>query len=282
MSVAAAPRTATVRPPQPPNWTGTMRALVRRGLRDSRRSTVTWSLSLGAYGGFMAAVYPSIQHSLDQVLKSYPAALKQAFDVTSMSTVEGYIQTEMFSLIVPLALGYFVIHAITGPTVGAEARGELDTLLSLPVSRRALMAGTCVVAALTAAIVMVSTGVMTFVIGRIAGTQISAGLVAAGVCGVLPLALLAGGIAAVAAGAMHSGRGASGLAIGLLVAMYAIDLVGKLAHSLAAIRWASAFQYYGSPMRDGIDPLSFIGMTAVAIALMVAAALLLERRDILH
>ncbi|HET9094559.1 MAG TPA: ABC transporter permease subunit [Solirubrobacteraceae bacterium] len=277
-----APPVMALRPPRAPSWAGSMRALVRRGLRDSRRSTLTWGLTLGAYGGFMAAVYPSIQPSLDQLLKHYPAALKQAFDVTSMRTVEGYIQAEMFSLIVPLALGYFVIHAITGPTVGAEERGELDTVLSLPLSRRVLMASTCVVAALTATTVMVTTGVMTFAVGRLAGTHISAGLVAAGVGGVLPLALLGGGIAAVAAGAMHRGRGASGLALGLLVAMYLIDLVGKLAHHLEVIRWASAFRYYGSPMRDGIDPLSLIGLSAVAAALMIAGALLLERRDVLR
>lgn len=33
----------------------------------------------------------------------------------------------MFSLIAPLALGYLVIRTITGPTIGAEERGYLDT-----------------------------------------------------------------------------------------------------------------------------------------------------------
>ncbi len=284
MSVAAPPRprdASRVAPPLP-SWSASLMALVRRGLRDRRRSTLIWGLSLGTYGGFMAAVYPSIQGSLDQMLANYPSALKQAFDVTSMHTVEGYIQTEMFSLIVPLALGYFVIHAITGPTVDAEDRGHLDTTLSLPISRTVLMASACVVAAMTAAAVMAVTGLITFTVGRIAGTGISPGLVTAGVLGVLPLALLAGGVAAVAAGALHRGRAAAGIALGTLIAMYAFDLAGKLAHSLDALRWLSAFKYYGSPMRDGIDPLSFAGMTVAAALLMAAGTLLLERRDVLH
>lgn len=257
-------------------------AFVRRGLRDRRRTTLIWGLALGTYGGFMAAVYPSIQGSLDQLLKHYPSALKQAFDVTSMRTVEGYIQTEMFSLIVPLVIGYFVIRAITAPTAGAEERGQLDAILSLPVSRSVLMAGACLVAALSACAVMLLTGAMTFIVGRLAGTHISLGLVTAGVLGVLPLGLLGGGIAAVAAGAMRGGRGASGIALGALLAMYALDLVGKLAHSLDWFRWASAFKYYGSPMRDGIDPLSFAGMTVLAAVLMLVGARLFERRDLIH
>lgn len=75
------------------------------------------------------------------MVKKLPAALKQAFDVPSMNTVERYIQAEMFSLIVPPAIGYFTIRAITGPTVGAEERGHLDTILSLPISRSVLIAG---------------------------------------------------------------------------------------------------------------------------------------------
>jgi len=276
------PRAADLVSRSAPAWPESLRAVVRRGLRDRRRSMLIWGVSLGTYGGFMAAVYPSIQSSIDQTVKNYPAALKQAFDVTSMNTVEGYIQAEMFSLIVPLAIGYFTIRAITGPTVAAEERGHLDTILSLPISRSVLMAGSYLVAAVTAAAVMVLTGLMTFVVGRVAGTHISLGLVTAGVLGAWPLGLFAGGIAALASGALHSGRAATGIALGTLIAMYAIDLAGKLAHGLEPIRWASAFKYYGAPMRDGIDPASFIGLMAVGALLTVAGALLLERRDVLH
>ena len=55
----------------------------------------------------MAAIYPTIQSSIEQVAKSYPAGLKEAFGVRAMNTVEGYVHAELFSLIVPLALGYY-------------------------------------------------------------------------------------------------------------------------------------------------------------------------------
>ena len=64
--------------------------------------------------------------------------------------------------------------------------------------------------------------------------------------------------------------------------MYAIDLAGRLAHGLEPLRWISAFRYYGAPLRDGIDPASFIGLTAAGVLLLIAGAMLIERRDIHH
>jgi ABC-2 type transport system permease protein len=276
-STAAAPARRSA-----PNWPSSLRAVVHRGLLDRRRSVLIWGTSLGVYGAFMAAIYPSIQSSIEKIAKSYPASLKAAFGVQAMSTVEGYIHAEMFSLIVPLAIGYFAIRAITGPTVGAEERGHLDTILALPISRSVLITGAYLVAALAIASIMILTGVIMFLGGRVAGTHISLGLVTAGVLGVWPLALFAAGVAALASGAMHSSRTATGIALGTLVAMYAVDLAGRLAPGLDPIRWAFPFRYYGAPMRDGIDPASFVGLAGVGILLLIAGAVLMERRDVLH
>jgi ABC-2 type transport system permease protein len=258
-----------------------LRAVVRRGLRDGRRAALTWGLSLGAYGAFMAAIYPSIRSSIEQIAKNYPTGLKEAFGVQAMNTVEGYLHAEMFSLIVPLAIGYFAIHAIASSTAGAEERGRLDTILSLPISRGVLIAGSYLVLAMACAMIMALTGVMTFIAGRIAGTHISAGLVAAGVMGVWPVALFFGGVAALAAGRLHSSRTVTGIGLGVLVGMYALDVAGRMAHGLEPVRWASAFRYYGAPMRDGIDPLSFVGLAAVGALLLAAGALTFARRDVL-
>lgn len=285
MSVATGPAPTVTAPSArraPPEWAVSLRAVVRRGLLDRRRAVLVWGLSLGAFGGFMAAIYPSIQSSIDQMVKNYPSAFKEAFGVGAMNTVEGYIHAEMFSLIVPLAVGYFAIRAIAGATVGAEERGHLDTILSLPISRTVLITGSYLVTALATAAIMLLTGAITFLVGTIAGTHISLGLVMAGVMGVWPLALFFAGLSALASGALHSARVVNGTALGVLVGMYALDLAGRLAHGLAPIRWASAFRYYGAPMRDGIDPAAFIGLVGVSLLLLAAGALLWERRDILH
>lgn len=285
MSVEVSParRPPGLPAPRPaPAWPQSLSALVRRGLLDRRRSIAVWGGSLGALGAFMAAIYPTIRSSIEQVVKSYPAGLKQAFGVQSMSTVEGYVHAELFSLIVPLAIAYFAVRAVTSPIVGAEARSELDTILSLPLRRTVLMAGACLVAAVSSAAILALLGLATFVVGRLAGTGISLGLITAGVAGVFPLALFAGGLAALASGALRRSLSASGLAMGAMVAMYALDLAGRLAHSLGPLRYVSAFHYYGDPIQNGIDPASFLGLGAVGVLLMIAGAVLFERRDVRH
>ncbi len=230
----------------------------------------------------MAAIYPSVQSSIEDISRNYPAGLKEAFGVQAMNTVEGYVHAEMFSLIVPLAIGYFAIRAVAGPIVGAEERGDLDTILTLPLSRSVLVVGSFIVAAVVSVTILAITGAMTFIAGRIAGTHISLGLVIAGSMGVWPLALFFAGVSALASGALHGSRTVTGIALAVLVAMYAIDLAGRLAHGLEPLRWISAFRYYGAPLRDGIDPASFIGLTAAGVLLLIAGAVLIERRDIHH
>ena len=70
------------------------------------------------------------------------------------------------------------------------------------------------------------------------------------------------------------------VAVGTLGAMYVIDLVGKLADPVAPLRSVSAFKYYGSAVRDGIDPLAFTGLALAGAALAAAGALLFDRRDV--
>lgn len=284
MSVELEPRAARVplEPRSAPPWPRSVRAVVRRSLCDRRRGVLVWGLSLGGYGALMAAVYPSIRSSINQVIENYPAALKKAFDAGTMNTVEGYIHAEMFSLIVPLAIGYFAIRVLAGATAGAEERGHLDVILALPVSRRVLMLGAYAATAAVALAILLITGLLTFVAGRIAGAGISLGLVTAGAIGTWPFALVFGGVAAVLSGLLHSARAVTGIALGLLIAMYAVDVAGKLSHHLTAIRAASIFKYYGAPMRDGIDVIAFTGLVIAGIVLAVIGAGLFERRDVLH
>lgn len=262
---------------------GTALAIVaRRAWADQRRSILTWGLTLGTWGAFMAAIYPSVQDTITQVAKNYPSALAKAFDVANMNTVEGYVNAELFSIIVPMAIGLFAARSIMHPLVMAEEQGNLDTILSLPLSRRVLVAGAFVVTAALAATILGLMGAMIVVAGRISGTGIDAGLVAAGVFGLWPLAIFFAGVSALAGGVLHRSASVTGVAVGVLVGMYILDLAGRLASALEPLRSFSVFRYYGSPMLDGIDVWAFLGVTAAAVLLAVAGALLLERRDIRH
>jgi ABC-2 type transport system permease protein len=93
--------------------------------------------------------------------------------------------------------------------------------------------------------------------------------------------MLFGGLAALLAGVAHRPIVVTGVASGAVVAMYVVDLVGKLSDPLAPARVVSAFRWYGSAINDGFDVSHAVALTLAGLALAAAGALLFERRDVL-
>jgi ABC-2 type transport system permease protein len=257
-----------------------MRALVRAQLHERRRSLLSWGLPIGLMSAFIVAIYPSVEDALGKAIASYPESLKQAFGIAELTNVEQYLNAEMLSLIVPLAVGYLAVRSVASGLSGAAESGRLDVLLSAPVSRRRLVASGFAAAALELAAVLAVSLLITALGGLLAGAGLSFGRALAGFANVWPLALLFAGFGIVVTGWSLRTAVVTGSVAGVLVAMYVADLIGRLDTGLDWIRYGSVFRYYGKAIEEGIDPLSFAGVTAVAIALAALGALLFERRDI--
>ena len=277
MTTVAKPTPRTLAPSQK----RVLPALVGRGMRDHRRAPLTWGGSLGAMSALIVAIWPSIEDSISEAVRGYPEALKQAFGIEELDSAEAYLDAEMFSLIIPLAVAFFAIRVIVNLIAGAEERGYLDTLLSAPVRRRALAAAAFAVAALASAAVLVVTGGLAWLAGAISGSDLGLGATAEALVSVWALTLFFVGLAGLTTGFVHRPAVVTGVATGALVAMYVVDLLGKVADSMEPLRWASVFKYYGAPLRDGADPLACAGLVLVGAALAALGALLFERRDVL-
>lgn len=260
--------------------TSQVAALVAAHLSDRRRSLLAWGLPLGLMSAFIVAIFPSVEDSIGKAVADYPPALKEAFGIGELANVEQYLQAEMLSLIVPLALGYLAVRAVAGGLAGAAESGRLDVLLSAPVSRRRLCAAGFIATALELAAVLAITAALTGLGSLLAGAGLALGPAVAGFANVWPLALLFAGLGVVAcAWSLRTGI-VTGAAAGVLVAMYVVDLVGKLDPGLDWLRYGSVFRYYGNAIEDGIEPLAFGGVIAAAVALAAIGAWLFERRDI--
>ncbi len=257
-----------------------MTALLAAQLRERRRSPLSWGLPLGAWAAFIVAIYPSIQSALTKVVRGYPEALKQAFGVGELASVEQYLHAEMLSLIVPLAVGYLAVRSVSSALSGAAESGRLDVLLSAPVSRRTLVAAGFAAAAIEVAVVLAIALLLAELGSALAGSGLSFGSAAAGFANVWPLALLAAALAIVVTGWTLRTSVVTGSIAGVLVGMYVLDLVGRLDTGLGGIRYASVFRYYGKAIQEGIDPVAFAGVTAVAVVFAAIGALLFERCDL--
>ncbi len=257
-----------------------MIALAAAQLRDRRRSLLAWGLPLGLMSALEAMIFPSVEDSLSKAIQDYPAALKEAFGIAELSTVEQFLDAEMLSLIVPLAVGYLAARSIASALSGAAESGRLDVLLSAPVSRRRLVAAGFLATAVELAGVLAVAVVVTMAGSALAGAGLPFGLALAGFADVWPLALLFAGLGIVVTGLSLRTPIVTGSVAGVLVGMYVADLVGRLDGGLDWIRYASVFRYYGKAIENGIDPLSFLGVTTVAVAVAALGTLLFERRDL--
>lgn len=257
-----------------------MSALIAAQLRERRRSLLSWGLPIGAWSAFVVAIYPSIEAALAKAVRNYPAALKEAFGIGELSTVEQYLHAEMLSLIVPLAVGYLAVRSLSSGLSGAAESGRLDVLLSAPVSRPRIVAACFCACAVEVAAVLVMALSLTLLGSLLSGANLSFSSALAGFANVWPLALLSAGLGVVVTGFSLRTSIVTGSVAGVLVGLYVVDLLGRLDPSLDGIRYASVFRYYGNAIENGIDPLAFLGVAVAAIALAAAGAALFERRDL--
>lgn len=257
-----------------------MSALVAAQLSERRNSLLSWGLPIGLWSAFIVAIFPSVEEALSKAIRNYPPALKEAFGISELSTVEQYLHAEMLSLIVPLVAGYLAVRAVASGLSGAAESGRLDVLLSAPLSRRLLVAAGFAATAVELAAVLIVAVALTEIGSLISGAGLDFGKAVTGFANVWPLALLFAGLGIVVTGWSLRTSVVTGSVAGALVAMYIADLIGRLDPNLDGIRYASVFRYYGNAIENGIEPLAFLGVTGVAVLLAALGAVLFERRDL--
>ena len=261
---------------------GTLLALVSHTVRMQSRAVIIWGAALGLYSAAMVASFTAIEGSaeqLDQLIQAYPKGMMEAFGVTDLGDPANYMHSQVFGL-APLALAFFPIMALANAVAGAEERGTIDVLLGNPLPRWQLVAGNFGATAFSLLAIAGIVGLLTWGTAVLVDVELSARQVAEAVLNLWPVCLLFGSVALLCSASFHR----RGLAIAIpafaLFGLYLIDTVGRASTDLEDLRPASVFYYYGSAIENGIDPTDSLGITAVALVLVLLAALVFRRRDI--
>lgn len=261
---------------------GTLAPLTLHVLRTQARGAVIWAVVLGLYGAAIMAIYPSIAGTpqLDQVLDAYPAGIKEAFGITSLTDVGSYLDSQIFSVIVPIALSFFPILAASGAIAGAEERGTIDVLLGNPVPRWHLVAGYALSTALALAGILAALAISLWVPAWLLGVDFPLSDSFAAAFNLWPLCAFFGALAMLCSALCRRRALSTAIPGAVLLTMYLVDVLGGLLDPFESLRHLSVFYYYGSALQDGVDRAGSAGVAAAALALVVLAALLFGRRDI--
>lgn len=259
--------------------------LLRRGLLDRRRALIAWSLGVSAYVLLIAAIFPSIESSkeLDQVVASYPDALKSLFGIGSGSLTSGagFLDAELFSLMLPLFVLVLAIGSGARTLAGEEDAGRLELLLAYPLrrSRSVLVKGLAVAAEV--GLVCAAILVVVAVLDPVFGLDLAFGKLAGAVGGLAVIGVLHGWLALAVGAAVASRTLALGVPAAAAAAGYLIAGLHELAGWLDPFRFLSSFWLVGSsPLQHGVDGWGVLVVVAAALVALAAAMLLFERRDV--
>ena len=264
-----------------------MRAdLATRALVEHRRGLIGWSIGVAVYGVMMCAIWPTIRDSpaLLAALKDYPEAIKEVFggEAAGFATAAGYLNAELFSMIIPLFFAVFAIGFAASTTGGEEERGLLDLVLAHPVRRSRVVSEK--VAALVVGLVVVTVvlAVAMVVAGSLAGLGIPVGDVVAACVGAGLVGLVAGSFALLVGlvrGTRAAAIGAASIVLGLT---YLLQILSGFVDGFRPFRWTSPLYVANStaPLATGWPVERFLALLVVSVVLVGAGAYGFVRRDL--
>lgn len=107
--------------------------------RNRIRGTLAAAGAFAGFGLFYVVLFPSFSEGLDEeidtLLEAYPESLSKAFGVETLTSMEGYLASELYTfgwiLIVGLYFGYIGASVVASDV----ERDRMDLFLALPVSR---------------------------------------------------------------------------------------------------------------------------------------------------
>lgn len=258
------------------------RTIFGRSLYGMRRGLVGWGVGVVLTVWVMAAIWPSMRSmDIDALLAQYPEPLKEAFNVADYGTGTGFLNGELFSIVIPAIFAVYAIGRGARMVAGAEQDGLLELVAVTPTARTSILLQQAAAMATGVAALGLVLWVALLSGSAVAGMDVGA-VPAARAAVLVTLLGIEFGAVALAVGAATGRRGvAVAVAGGLAVATYLLYLVGQLVEPVRPYRWMSPVYQaiVDGPIGPSLPELAAL-MPLVAVVVVAAAIPVFERRDL--
>ena len=244
-----------------------------QALRSERGSLIVWTSSVAVFAFVLGMVSTSISSAgISGSVQREIAKLGSG----SIVTPAGYLAFVFIFFI--LAVSLFACAQIAAAR-HEEADERLQTLLSLPVSRRGWLGGRLLLATCASVTISVVAGLFTWAGAASQGVSISLPRMIEAGANCLPVALLFLGIAALAYAIVP--RASAGIAYGLVTVTFLWQLSGSL---LGAPNWLvnlTPFAHIGLVPAQPFRAAAAVIMLGIAVSSALAATWIFQRRDLI-
>jgi ABC-2 type transport system permease protein len=257
--------------------------VLAKTLADQRRGLRWWSAGLTALVGSMAALWPSVRSMADltEMLDSYPKGLQDLFDMKAITTGGGYLNAELFSIMLPAMFVVFAIGRGARLLAGEEQDRTLELLLVTPRPRSSVLVSKAAGLVLATA----ALGVVLFAVTAAASLGLAMGIGLGQLAAAALSMTLLGiehGLIAIGVGAATGRRSVAVSVAGTVaVAGYVLFVLARLVGAVRPWGVLSPFEQAlaSGPIGGGL-PAVWLWMPLVGLVALGAAIPVFERRDI--
>jgi len=255
-----------------------LRSVYARSLRTIAMPTFWWTLGIAGFAGWMVYAVQLLETKMSTLLSGNAAFTQVIKNIGGgdASLNAGFLSA-MFVLL-PLFLMAFAVTQVNGWSAD-EQDGRLELVLATPHRRLSVLLGRF--AALASATIAISVITLLVCAGSAtaSGLQLNGGNLAAAILGIIPLGLLVAGIGYLASGWLRSAAD-TGLLSFLLAFWFFVSFIGPELNLPDVTLRLSPFYYYGSPLLNGLQLTSIMGIIAVGAVALALGAVRFVRKDI--
>lgn len=258
--------------------------LARYGGRKRLKGALAMSVGIALLTALYVAMFPSITEAanLDDIVQSYPPAMREAFGIRTMNTIEGFLATQLYAFAWVILLGLYFAYAAASLIAGDVETEEMDMTLSLPVSRSRVLLEKFASLSVPLVVANALLPVVVFVGTLAIGEEISMVDVLAAHALSVPYLLACAGIGIVASVVFDRASLAQRVAVGIVFALFLVDAV-VAGTALEALGYLAPMHYYdpAAILVDGSYDLQGAGILLGATAVLVLVSReLFRRKDI--
>lgn len=254
--------------------------LLSRGLGAQRRGALIWGAALFVLTASVVAIWPSMNESgsLDSLVADMSPALISALGLEALASPAGFLNGNLYALLLPLLFAGLGIMHMNALTAGDEDAGRLELLLALPVSRVSVYLSRYVSVVLVLAAVALLVGLTVGVGAAVFDMKLDITGVVAATVNVFLLALFHAALALALAGlGLRAGAVLAG-SFGVLVLGYLVYALLPMIESFESVSKGSPWYWAlgGQPLENGFDGTG-MAMLVCGTVLLTAVSLLAVR-----
>lgn len=258
--------------------------LARYDAERRMRSNVILGVIVGVIALFFTLLFPSFEEAgAADIADAMPPAMQEMFGVEAMGTIEGFLAVEIYNWVWVLLVGMYFAYVAAGMVARHVEHGQMDLLLSYPVSRRRVVGEK--VSALAVPLVVLNVVVFAFVFAGVVMIGESVDVVRFAMVHALsvPYFLVCIGIGTLLSVAVSRAETAQRVAIGLVFVLWLTESITATVDGFEWVGALSPTNYYDPTeiLVHGTYDLVGAGLLAGAsVVLVVLGAFVFRRTDI--